>query len=124
MKVRLALLALLLTACGGEAQIRVTKAGGDPGTVLAPTATATPTPTDAPASATEAFRTPTGRLACTILDNGLTCDVRRQEGDTGYPTPDTDISQECDELAKTSGATASRCRTRARRSRSARPTST
>ena len=80
----------------------MTKAGGDPGTVLAPTATRHPiahTDQHAP-STTASFRTPSKRFACTILENGLTCDVRRQDGDTGFPVPDKPISEQCKELAE------------------------
>jgi uncharacterized protein DUF6636 len=107
MKARLAVLALALalTACGTETPIQTNAAGGDPDTRPAPTATASPmptetaTPTPVTASSAEAFRTPTGRFVCQVVENGLTCDVRQQDGDTGYPVPDKDISPQCDEIA-------------------------
>lgn len=94
MKVRLVALALTLAACGGEPTVQTT-AGGDPGTKPAPTATPTPPP-----RSTESFRTPTGRFACTVLESGLTCDVRRRTGDMGFPVPDRDISKQCAEFAE------------------------
>ena len=63
-----------------------------------PTPTATPTATATPAGSAS-FRTPTGRLACTVGDTGLVCDVRPQQGDEGFPEPDSDISEECREFA-------------------------
>ena len=100
MKFPIALLALTLAACGAETPVRTSQAGGDAGTKPAPTPTPTATPT---ATATPAgsgsFRTPTGRLACTVGDTGLVCDVRPQQGDAGFPEPDSDISEECREFA-------------------------
>jgi hypothetical protein len=105
MKARLAVLVLVLAGCGAEKPIQTNLAGGDPGTEAAPTAT--PTPTDTPAetatpdtpSSTETFRTPTGRYVCQVLDNGLSCAVRKQPGDKRYPKPSSPISEECDEFA-------------------------
>src|SRR3954447_11468626 len=111
MKARLMVLALTLAACGAEPTVHTT-AGGDPGTKPAPTATPTPkappaptaTPTpEAPQHSTESFRTPSGRLACTVLESGLTCDVRQQNGDTGFPVPDRVISKQCKEAATDAG---------------------
>ena len=105
MKARLATLALALAlaACGTETPIQTNAAGGDPDTKPAPTATVTPMPTETAtpvqASSTEAFRTPTGRFACQVVENGLTCDVRQQDGDTGYPVPSKPISDQCEEIA-------------------------
>jgi hypothetical protein len=103
MRRALLLLALLATACGSETPVRTSAAGGDPGTgpapTATPTATETATPTPTPSLSSASFRTPTGRLACTILENALVCDVRPQPGDKGFPKPDKDISPECQELA-------------------------
>ena len=96
MRRAIVLLALVLTACGSETPVRTSAAGGDPGTKPAPTATATPSPA---AMGSASFRTPTGRLACTIVENALVCDVRPQAGDKGFPKPDTDMSAQCRELA-------------------------
>ncbi|HEY6886518.1 MAG TPA: DUF6636 domain-containing protein [Solirubrobacter sp.] len=110
MRPAIMLLALLLTACGSETPVRTSAAGGDPGTKPAPTATATASPAatatptatataPAPALKSASFRTPTGRLACTIVEDALVCDVRPQAGDKGFPKPDTHISPECQEVA-------------------------
>ena len=100
MKFRIALLALTLAACGAETPVRTSQAGGDAGTKPAPTPAATQTATAKPAGSAS-FRTPTGRLACAVVDNGLVCDVRQQQGDEGFPEPDSDISEQCSEFSPT-----------------------
>jgi hypothetical protein len=112
--VPLAVIALLLAACGGETPVRASTAGGDPGTEPAPTAsaeasttaTATATKTAPPTAATletTSFGTPSGRLACTTIDGDggttLVCDVRPRPGDKGLPKPSVPITKACEELA-------------------------
>jgi hypothetical protein len=94
MKLRLAALALILTACGADAPVRESHAGGDPGTVAAPPATPTPEPEDF-----ESFQTPSGRLRCTVSEQALVCQVTLLPSDTHYPEPNIEITPECEELA-------------------------
>ena len=82
------LLAIVLAGCGEE-PLRTSRAGGDPGTRPAPTATPVGT----------SFRTPSGRFACATLDGTLVCDVRPQPGDEGFPKPNVPMDAICEREA-------------------------